>query len=226
MAGIKKISSQSFFDEVGAMYFDASIELEDGTVVEKRVTAEEYLDMFTDSVKRGDDFREVVRLPKEVAWAAQGEERDTFKAVVTLPAKVRPVFYARQILQVPFPPLAAYVKVEGGVRKDTKFFAADGEGPDAGLYVYPFGNVYGSGGGCCFGNIVVSGISSAAEATKVTDAFLDGETNGDLWGATEAMTEKGIKTQGDLYEFLKGLKEFPMELLAPMHQNLKSLCRA
>ena len=223
---VKNVSSQTFFDEVGAMYFDTRIEREDETVVEKRLSAEDYFDMFQSSVKKGADYREVVRMPKEVVWAAQAQEADTFKAVVVLPAKVRSVFFCGQILQVPYPALAAYVSVVDGVRRDTRMFALCGEGPDAELCAYPFGNVHSGDGGCCFGNIVVSGIKNAAEATKVTDAFLDGEVNGDLWGFTEAMGEKGIKSQADLYEFLKGLKEFPMELLAKRHKSLKSLCVA
>ena len=223
---VENVSSQAFFDEIGAMYFDTRIEFADKTVVEKRLSAEDYFDLFQSSVKSGVDYREIVKLPKEVVWAAQSQERDTFRAVVVLPAKVRSVYFCGQILQVPYPALAAYVSVINGVRRDTRMFALCGEGPDAELCAYPFGNVHSGDGGCCFGNIVVSGIQSAAEATKVTDAFLDGEVNGDLWGYTEARGEKNIKSQSDLYEYLKGLDRFPEELLAHKHQSLKSLCVA
>jgi hypothetical protein len=214
-----KITSETFVDDWNLLSFDVRIEAEDGTVTEKRLSAADYLDMFQSGVKQVKTFVEVPRLPEEVVWAATADEQDTFKAVIVLPEAKRPVFFCNEIIDnIPFPKLCFYVRVEGGVRKETSLFAVNKKGL---LCHYPFGNVYDSGD-CCFGNIIVQDVRNAAEALKVADAFLTGETNDHLWNPIGK-----FELQGDFYEALQGKKAFPERYLRKLDgTTVKDLCRA
>lgn len=223
MAEITSISSQTFIDETRALYFDVKVTTDDGACVEKRISLEEYLDLWQEGTKKVEEYREVVRLPEEVVWCAQGENRDDFKAVIMLPEKVRPVFYVGQIVpNVPFPALCAYVEVRKGERIGTRLYAVKEKGEDAELFRYPYGNVSSHDGSCCFGNIQVTGIRDATEAVKVLDAFLEGETNGDLFNGNVAK----FKTQSEAYESLRGKKKFPKGLLVGTGRRVRDLCHA
>lgn len=223
MAEIESISSQTFTDELGYLYFDVKVKRTDGSEEEKRLSLEDYLILFQEGTKKTTDYREVVKLPKEVSWAAQGENRDDFKAVVMLPEKVRPVFYMGQIIpDVPFPALCAYVEAKNGERARTRLFAVKELGMDAELFRYPFGNVSSIDGNCCFGNIHVTGLRDAGDALKILNAFLEGETNGDLFGGNVA----GYLNQADIYEDLRGKKKFPKRLLIGTGIKVRELCRA
>ena len=215
------IKSKTFIDQYGGLYFDVSCEKDTGEVIEKRLAAEDYLDLFRNSVEQ-EEYREIVKLPPEVVWASQTVKQDTFKAVIIYPAKKRPMFFMGQIFpEVPFPALCAFVTVENGVRTGTMLFALKKPDLDAKLCVYPFGNVSSSNGSCCFGNISCEHMKNASEASKILDRFLEGETNSDYYSAIS--TNGGYDSQGELLEYLKDKNVFPKKLLKERNETVKSL---
>lgn len=215
-----KISSRTFVDEWGMLCFDVEVEEEDGSIMAKRLSVDDYLCLFQESVQKKKSYVAVPRLPKEVVWAAMTDEPDTFKAVILLPEASRPVFYCGQIIEsVPFPALCAFVEVEGGRRMNTKLFAIKTMEKNAELFRYPFGNVS-QDGRCCFGNIVVDKLRDAGESLRVTEAFLTGETNNDLWESIG-----NYSSQGNLFEDLHGKKRFPKNLLKKVGMTVQDLCQ-
>jgi len=213
-----QIVSKSFVDELGNLYFDVSYYDSDGTVIEKRIPAEQYITLLENNCAVKETFIKVPKLPEEVlACKVSTENAASFDAVVFMKASKRAFCFCGQHFLVPFPALIAHVVVRDGVKREMKLFALATDEPtdETPLLQYPFGNV-GDTGGCCFGNIVVKNITSVEKAVDVLDAFLCGETNGDLYRSQNS--EK--LSQGKLVEGLVGKEVFPVELLVGVRSGL------
>lgn len=213
-----EMSSKSFTDEHGELYFDVSLKKENGTVVEKRLSVSQYIDLFMQNSVEKETFVVVPQIPKEViACRLSNNSESSFDAVVLYPAAHRAFAYYGQHFLLPFPALIAKISVRKGVRTQTSLYALSTDKPtdETPLMRYPFGNVN-SRGNCCYGNIEVKDVESVAHATDVLDAFLFGETDNDYY---EEQNAQGLK-QGELIEMLRNLKKFPAKLLIPLEQNI------
>lgn len=218
----EQFTATAVTDEYGKLYFDVSYNDPSGSIIEKRLSSEDFTDLIEGSVRKQEVFRVIPRLPEEVVWAAIGSAPDTFQAILVVPESVRPVYYMGQILEnIPFPRLCMHVQVTAGHRMDSNLYALDGKaGGNAELLWYPYGNCTASTGRTCFGNIVVDNIKGPEESRKVLEAFLEGATNGDLWNGFG-----GFESQADLYEAVKGKKKFPIKKLPKLGITLDDLIR-
>jgi len=206
-----EIQSKSYVDALGDLFFDVTFKEEDGTVMEKRLSVEQYVSLFSNNCFKKETFYVLPKLQREVlACRISSDRMDSFDAVVCFKAQKRPFSYFGQHYLLPFPTLISLISVRKGVRVDTKLFALKTDEPleETPLMEYPFGNVN-SGGGCCFGNIVVENLKGPEDALAVLDAFLCGDTNGDLY---HLQNTKELK-QGELIERLQKEELFPNELL-------------
>lgn len=219
-----EIISKTLCDECGNLLFDVTIR-KDGEVMHKLLDAEDYLQMFRESVDKKKELVRIPRLPATVVGAKVDPERqDTFEALVKYPPERRAFKYMGQHMILPFPALLAKVEVEKGVRKETCLYALgeDWESEEPTLYRYPYGNV-GNVGHCCYGNIVCDGIRDVTLAPSVLDMFLYGETNNDLWGSdkVKGAKEKGISSQSDLIETVRDMETYPVDWLVKSGSALK-----
>lgn len=211
------IISKTYFDQLGNLFFDVAVH-ENGTIVEKRIPAEDYLALFKDSLRSEEKFIKIPKLPENIMAAQVSSMReDTFQAVVLYKAERRAFCFMGQHYLIPMPALIAQIHVEKGVRKKTCLFALTTDEPkqDTPLMYYPFGNVSDSGL-CCYGNIVVKEMNNVLYAPAVLDAFLYGDTNGDHWH--EKKVKKGT-SQGDLVELLAKRKTFPTKWLVESNRG-------
>lgn len=206
------ITSKSYMDDERNLFMDVTLN-DHGKIIEKRLSIDDYLRLFEDSIiEKKEEWVEVEKLPEHVIWYKKSvKDAKTFQAVLVYPAQVRPFFYMDQQMMIPFPALCMKVKVREGVRTDTSLFALESDVFDRGapLFHYPFGNV-GVEGKCCFGNISISNLKDIKDAYVIFDAFMMGKTNNDLY-----FEEKNTKklSQGELVETIRNLKAYPVELL-------------
>jgi len=204
------ISSKSHVDECGNLYFDVTVK-KNGAVMEKRIEAEAYCKMIAGNLKPQEHFVNVPHLPKEVliCRVSTGKE-SSFDAVVLFPAKKRAFSYFGRHYFLPFPALIAKVNVRDGRRTGMEMFALPTDEPtdETPLFQYPFGNVY-EDGSCCFGNILVEGLTGAAQAPEVLETFLSSITDNDLYHAQNTKRY----SQTELIQEIEGKDVFPTELL-------------
>jgi hypothetical protein len=214
-----EIISKTFLDTLGNLFFDVSYRTEEGTLIEKRLAAEDYLDLFKSSVSRTETFISIPRLPENVLSAKISDlDRDSFEAVVFLPAKKMQFLYMNQHFLLPYPALVAKIKVVKGERAGMWLFALDTNKPSetSVLYHYPYGNVWESGY-CCFGNIRSSYTISLSNVFDVLDDFLMGETNGHLWDSSRVKNK--YESQGALVEAVSKMEKFPKRLMVKMQDS-------
>lgn len=207
-----EIVSKSHVDQLANLFMDVTFkDNKTKEVIEKRMDIETYMQLFKNNVTTPEVMVKVPKLPEEViACRVSASSEKSFDTVVLCKAQKRAFLYHGMHLYIPFPTLIAQISVREGHKRDMHLYALATDEPtdDTPLMQYPFGNVHGDGG-TCFGNILVEGVSGVAESMKVLDAFLCGETNGDLYRGQNS----GKMTQGALVELLQTKEVFPVELL-------------
>ena len=215
-----EITSKSYVDEQGNLYFDVSYK-ENDTVIEKRVSVETYLSLLDGHVREQERFVTIPRLSDNVLAAQIGvEDKSSFSSLSAYKAENRAFAIAGEFFRLPFPALLMYVRGHKGVRQGVSIYAHDTDSPtdESQLYHYPFGNVY-DDGRVCMGNIVSDGLSDLSTVDKVFDDFICGVTNEHLYG----MQNKLGLTQLELVKYIEKLDKYPTDLLVPMGMTLSGL---
>lgn len=211
------IDAKSYVDQLGNLFFDVSY-TEGDVLIQKRLPVEEYLSLFRTNCKNEETFVSIGKVPESVIHSEISTVRnDTFHAVVFLKAHKRAFSYYGKHFYIPFPAMIAVISVRGGVRQHTYLYAlgTDEPTPDTPLMHYPFANV-GSGGHCCYGNIVRNNVKDVTDAPAILEDFLCGDTNDDYYSSSERNSEN--LTQIQVIEAIQNMDSFPVSYLVS-HSN-------
>ncbi len=214
------ITSKSYVDECNNLFMDVTVS-DNGVVMEKRLTIEDYLDLLKSNIVLQKSWLSLKRIPDTMYHLRVcAEEPDTYEAVLVYKATKRQFFFCERQFILPFPALIAKIVVKEEKRRDVYLYALDRDKitDDSPLYNYPFGNVS-ADGKCCYGNIVANK-TPIHEVEKILDDFLLGETNGDLF--YDGKVKKYTK-QTDLVSSLQKLNVFPQKLLNKNGKTVKDL---
>lgn len=219
MAKKFSISSRSVVSDGGIILMDTTLVV-NGVTTQKLLSVEDYVDLFRKSETKKVTYQMVPKLREEVFKASISEDGKCCKAVVVLPAMKRGLAIHGKHFYVPYPTLVCFINIKNGVKGACGFFATTDEvvTEASPLYNYPFGNA-GTGISSCFGNIKLPKLNGLEDIMVPIQAFLDGETNHDLFS--------GKISQGELINVLEKSEKFPEELLSknPNYRTVGDLCK-
>lgn len=218
-----QIDASSMVNAAGKLVFRVSVK-EGDTLMEKTISAEDFVELLSSSTKEEGTLMPIPKLPAQVVSAKQDvNNASSYDVVIVYPAAKRAFSFVNQHFLLPFPALCCKASVRNGVRKNVKIFSlpTDHPTPDTLLTKYPFGNGGNADGKCCYGNIVVDGLSNIENCCNILDAFLAGKTNGDLYHNNV----KGFTSQGKFVEFLMDKEVFPKDLLVATGKTFGELLK-
>ena len=191
---------------------------EKGITTVKNLTVEETLKLLGKSTYEKDaKFYDPGEKPYGYVRHFASDRCDTFKIAVLYPAKKRGIRYFNDTYFVPYPDVLYLYEVRKGYVQTKRCFAIKDKEikPDTKLYAFPFGNVTGSSGAMCYGNIKLPKLKNMSEIGQVVDLFLAGDVNDDLWHGN---ISKKLK-QYELFQLLENKKMFPKNLLVDVNKT-------
>lgn len=192
------------------------ITIKDGNSIQRKcISLTSYLSILNESVQTEEIYLDLGRMPYGYQnGGISPSKKHSFWCSVKLPAQERTLLYYDSVYTVPFPGLYFCFHVEN--KKLTKSICYACEEESDKLYYYPFGNVH-DDGKICWGNCTIPEVEQISDVEKYVQLFFSGSTNDDLWQGR--IYCKGIHTQRQFLESLKGKKEFPKDVLIEVISN-------
>lgn len=163
-------------------------------------------------------------IPNGYIDAAVGNNANTYRICLSVPAGIRCLSYYDDDYFIPFPECVFFLSYKNGIKEgDSYVFARIGSSDI--LYRYPFANVYDTGV-ICWGSTVLPEVTCMKDAINHIELFFGSKTNNDLYraGSSVVFKEEFINQRG-LFEFLKTKQFFPEELLVPTERSLSGTVR-
>ena len=138
-----KLYSETVTDLVGNTYMRTKLVLDDGTVMEKDLTMEQYFSVLGEAsiLKVKAEKIPVGELPANFIDGNLTTDPGTFDVALFVSSQKRAVLYCGRHFRIPFPDMVFVFQVRNGAVFSSYCACCDGEGPDAKMYRYPFGNV-------------------------------------------------------------------------------------